>query len=442
MSVQVDVERQGGSLGPVPDRFLTSSEQILAASDRPDAPLTCGFLVQFEGKLDAARLRHAMREVSRRHRMMRAALYGARQYAWRFGTEPPAGSVGLVEDGSSGWDVHEKMVSGRFDLHAHPPLRIALVRGPDGDQLSLVAHHLAVDGMGLTAILSDIIAEYRLTEVATVTDGPVETHVGLPAGVPPAAKAAVAGWTAFARRSGRHITPMGTGRDTGYGYQPLTLPVPGRVLLGSGRRITVNDLLMAATHLTIDRWNRQRGGESGTLRIRMPISLGNAAEVGGNNTGQALVVTEPTDRADLARLAARVVDQTEHAKQAAAAPPIAGVAGKVGMTAAELIPGPWRVPLLRWGVRAARPLITPAAAVSNIGSLSSLASDEPKISSVYFTATVGMPQGLLICVAGYGNNIHVTFGYHRHLFGREAASAFANLFRTAFGELTRIGSAM
>ncbi|WP_231861136.1 MULTISPECIES: condensation domain-containing protein [Frankia] len=374
------MKNQGGSPAPAPDRVLTSSEQILAASNRASAPLTCGLFVQTMGTLDVTRLRLAVRRAIGRHPMMRASLYGARQYAWRFATMPSSDPVGQIGDGSDGWRVHETMMSSPFDLRAYPPLRIALVHRPDGDQLSVVAHHLAVDGMSLAAVVSEIFAEYRVADADADASAAAGRsgggHVGLPAGVPSVPRSAGHGWTAFTHRSGRHITPMDAGRTAGYGYHPLTLPVPGRrVLLPGGRRMTANDLLVAAAHLTIDRWNRQRGGEAATLRVRMPIGLGTMPGAGGNNTGQVLVGTEPADRADLIRLAVRIVDQTEHAKQAAAAPVIAGVAGRVGAAATGRIPGPWRGSLLRLGVRTARPLITPAAAVSNLGPLADITSD-------------------------------------------------------------------
>ncbi|EIV90843.1 uncharacterized protein containing a NRPS condensation (elongation) domain [Frankia sp. QA3] len=440
--MHVEVESQGGSPAPAPDRVLTSSEQILAASDRTSAPLTCGLFVQTGGALEVTRLRLAVRRAIGRHPMMRASLYGARQYAWRFAALPSSDPVGQIGDGSDGWHVHETMMSSPFDLRAHPPLRIALVQRPDGDQLSVVAHHLAVDGMSLAAVVSEIFAEYRVTDASTTAtaDRSGGGRVGLPAGVPSAPRSAGHGWTAFTHRSGRHITPLDASRTAGYGYHPMTLPVPDRrVTLPGGRRLTVNDLLVAAAHLTIDRWNRQRGGEAGTLRVRMPISLGTMPGASGNNTGQVLIVSEPADRADLIRLAGRIVDQTERAKQAAAVPVIAGVAGRVGTAATGRIPGPWRGSLLRLGVRTARPLITPAAAVSNLGPLAGIASDSPTISSVYFTGTAGMPQGLFIGATRYGTGLHLAFGYHRHLFGRAAAAAFAQIFRTAFDELAGIG---
>lgn len=436
--MHVDVQSQGGSPEPTLDRVLTSSEQILAASDRPSAPLTCGFLVQTVGTLDVERLRFAVREATRRHPMLQASLYGARPQAWRFSIQPSRDPVWLVDDGSDGWHVHETLASSPFDLRAYRPLRVALVRRPDGDQLSIVAHHLAVDGISLAAIVSDIVTEYRLSDAPAATPQSVDSHVR-PTVLPPVSRTSALGWAAFTRHSRRHITPMDANRGTGYGYHPLILPMPARVILGCGRRMTVNDLLVGAAHLTIDRWNRHRGGKSGTLSIRMPISPGTLAEVGGNNTGQALITTKPADRENLLKLATRIVDQTERAKQAAATPPIAGAAGKIGMAVTEWIPGSWRDSLLRWGVRTARPLITPATAVSNLGTLSNITSDDPKISSIYFTAAAGMPQGLLICVAGYDASLHITFGYHRHLFGRESASAFSHLFRTSFEELACIG---
>lgn len=450
--MHVEIPFQDGSTAPTPDRVLTPSEQILAASDRASAPLTCGLFVQTMGTLDVTRLRFAVRRAMGRHPMMRASLYGARQHAWRFADTPPADTVRQIGLGSDGWHVHETSMSIPFDLRALPPLRMTLVHQPDGDQLSVVTHHLAVDGMSLAAVVAEVFAEYaQADEAGGTVRGGGDGHVGRAAGPPPMARAAAHGWTAFTHRSPRHITPMNSRRDAGYGYHPLSLPQPTRrVTLPDGRPMTVNDLLVAAAHLAIDRWNRRCGGETGTLRVRMPISRGTSTSPGtltslgastgtsGNNTGQVVIVSAPADRVDRVRLAARVVDQTERAKQAMAAPVIAGMAGRIGAVATERIPGPWRGSLLRWGVRTVRPLITPAAAVSNLGPLAGLTSDNPKISEVYFTGTAGMPQGLFIGATRYGAGLHLTFGYHRHLFGRSAAAEFAHTFRAAFDELADI----
>ncbi|KQC38577.1 hypothetical protein UK82_09100 [Frankia sp. ACN1ag] len=445
----------GAPAPPIPDRVLTPGEQILAASDRASAPLTCGLFVQTTGRLDPARLRAAVWTAIRRHPMARAVLYGSRQHAWRFPAEPTADPVGFVDDGTDGWRIHEILSSAPFDLHRYPPIRVALIRRADGDQLSVVAHHLAFDGLRLAALVAEILDHYRATAYAADRDGavaPGEGHRGVPAGVQPLARAGAPGWATLVRHSGRYITPLAAGGD-GYGFHPLTLPAPtGRRTLPDGRPMTINDLLIGAAHLAVDRWNSRRGGGSSRLRIRMPIALASApssaaapsvpapGEIGGNRTGLTIISSEVADRVDALQLAVRVVEQTDLAKQAIP-PVVPGLSGALGVAAARFVPGPWRSTLLRCGVAAGRPVLAPTAAVSNLGRFDDLAGAAGlPISAVYFTGTAGMPQGLFIGVLGMGDSLNVTFGYHRHLLGPGSVPAFADLFRAAFVELGATGA--
>lgn len=414
--------------------------------------------------------------------MTRAILYGSRQHAWRFVAEPTADPFGFVDDGTEGWRVHEVLSSAPFDLRRFPPLRVVLVRQPDGDQLSVVAHHLALDGLRVTGLATEILAAYRQSpgdwgpaDAADAAGGD-GVRRGMPAGIPPVVRAAPSPWSTVARRSGRYVIPLTAGRGDGYGFHPMVISLPsGDRTLADGRRMTINDLLLAAAHLAIDRWNTRRGGPTGCLRIRMPIDLaGMAAPAGapvsstdfqGNHTGQALIVSEAADRRDLPRLAARVVDQTVAAK-GETPPPVPGVSGALGVAMARYVPGPWRSALLRMGVAAARPLLAPTAAVSNLGRHDGVAGPVggatvsggrylvavgaagraalpgPSVTAAYFTGTAGMPQGLFLGVVSVGGTLNVTVGYHRQMFGPGSVPAFADLFRAAFAELADLrGSA-
>ncbi|WP_248838916.1 condensation domain-containing protein [Frankia sp. AgKG'84/4] len=465
--------------------MLTPGEQILAASDRASAPLTCGLFLQTDGRLDPSRLRAAAWAVIRRHPMARAVLYGSRQHAWRFSVEPAGDPVGFIDDGTDGWRIQEILSSMPFDLHRYPPLRIALVRRPGGDQICVVAHHLALDGLRLTALVTEIIEDYRRLSRETRPGGddePEGARRGMPAGMSSLVRTVGApGWSTLVRRSGRFITPLAVERGEGFGFHPMSLPLPtGGRTLPDGRRMTVNDLLLAAAHLAVDRWNARRGGISGRLSVRMPMDIGPAlaadrsvppsaflepGETNGNHTGQTIIVSDADDRSDAVRLATRIVDQTVAAKQTVPVA-VSGLSGALGVAAARFVPGPWRSTLLRVGVSAGRAVLAPTAAVSNIGRYDGLAGPlgapggaegggrrlvavgsagptavpGPSITEVYFTGTVGMPQGLFIAVLGQGGELKVTVCYHRQLFGPGSVPAFADLYRAAYEEVAAIGA--
>ena len=56
---------------------------------------------------------------------------------------------------------------------------------------------------------------------------------------------------------------------------------------GAGPHPTVNDLLVTAMILTVDRWNAAHGRRSGTIRITVPVNDGTRSGAGrGQATGR------------------------------------------------------------------------------------------------------------------------------------------------------------
>ena len=71
------------------------------------------------------------------------------------------------------------------------------------------------------------------------------------------------------------IEPVGGSSRAGYGLHYLHL-LPGEVACLQPKKHaagSVNDLLVAAMHLSIERWNASHDGEIGNVRVMIPVNL-------------------------------------------------------------------------------------------------------------------------------------------------------------------------
>ncbi|ASW55447.1 non-ribosomal peptide synthetase [Plantactinospora sp. KBS50] len=136
------------------------------------APGTAEYLIplalRVRGPLDAERLRDAVRDVVRRHEVLRT------RYADRSG-EPvqvvdPPGPVefetvdltGRPDAESTGLDLLERAASRPFDLAREHPLRTTLIRvGQDDHLLVLLLHHIAFDAWSMGVFLRDLDTAYH-----------------------------------------------------------------------------------------------------------------------------------------------------------------------------------------------------------------------------------------------------------------------------------------
>ncbi|WP_165034830.1 hypothetical protein [Candidatus Protofrankia californiensis] len=454
-------------------------EDLIIASDRRVAPISVGMIARTREIIDPFVLRDAVIGVLMRHPMARARMRrGLSGRRWWFPHTPD--DVLTVTKGDSDDDAWEKFAdicSHPFDLTTSPPLRVLHVRLPDGDAVAVAAHHAALDGMSVAMLLWAILERCPTTDpwgggseptghatstaaVGVRTLAPPDRSVLplLPARVRPARVRPVRRFVSglpvprmpsrvapspgtrsvHAHAEGAHPSQASDDRhSSAYGVYCQVVPIPKSVrTLVEDAPATVNDLLLAAAKVAVQRWNTAAGQATVTLRVRMPISRrtpGGTAAI-GNHTGEVLIVTTPRDRRDPATLLAAVRRQTA-ASKTAGPPPVTGS----GIGGVARLPGPARHALLRLGVSMARPLLMPTITVTNLGRLadpSRSGAHGPDITSLHFAAFAGLPQGLVIAAAGYRHDLSLTFCYHRDLFDRAAVSRFAQLYRLALGELT------
>jgi NRPS condensation-like uncharacterized protein len=450
-------------------RAWTLLEDLIFASDRRDAPLTVGAVLRTDGAFREVELRRAVDDVLARYPMCRARLrtHPVTGREWWF-ADRPGTDVVAVTSGQVDADLREALAglcARPFDLRSTGPLRVLLVRAPGGDALIVVAHHVAMDGLSIELVARGILEAYAdrvgrpadaAADVYPAGSGVGPSPADPAAGPPPeprrpnpvAADAAMLGRRAPARLAPAHSpalsTPPRWAGDLGwrlaspdrprYGVWHTAIGLPARRPIRPGVPVTVNDILMAATHLAVERWNRARGRGTGEIRVRMPVDVRPPGQppVVGNVTGQTIVSTEADDRLERTTLLETIGEQTRLGKSGE---PLAEPGATVGILGA--VPFVLRDPVVRAGVSVSRHIAMPTTTVTNLGRLVPMPrpAEGPTVTSVHFAAFAGMPQGLTIAVAGYDGLLNVTFCYHRRLFDELTVRAFADIFTAAVRDL-------
>jgi hypothetical protein len=325
-------------------------------------------------------------------------------------------------------------------------VRLILAIGPEHDVVILQTHHAAFDGISSLALLSAIGAVYR--ECAGDVAGLGPETVSLPA-PRPAGTAGQAGTRGAGRTSGplariavrlpgvvTRVAARTTWSDRpGYGSVQRSMPVPRPPRRGSGPFPTVNDLLVAALIRAVDRWNAAQGQPSGRIRISVPVNdrdrQGRWAEP-GNQTRLIRVTASGRERADPARLLARVEAQTRAGKQR----PSVGLDATSRLLATGWAPTAVKRLAARLARRVAAPVCTDTALLSNLGAFP----DPPSFSGdgtepVWFSGPAQMPRGLGVGAVTTAGRLHLCVHYRHVLLDRGAAADFTALYCQALDEL-------
>ncbi|MER2086144.1 amino acid adenylation domain-containing protein [Rhodococcus sp. (in: high G+C Gram-positive bacteria)] len=135
---------------------------LLNRLDPQSSAYNIAFEVTFSGALDAVAMSAAVGDLTDRHLVLRTVFsFDQNHDAWPI-QAPSAGSVTLIEVPSADYDsASADLVAAGFDLSTDAPLRLILTSDSDLDhRLTVVAHHIALDGLSFATIVSDLIAAY------------------------------------------------------------------------------------------------------------------------------------------------------------------------------------------------------------------------------------------------------------------------------------------
>ncbi|MCD2104700.1 amino acid adenylation domain-containing protein [Rhodococcus erythropolis] len=135
---------------------------LLNRLDPQSSAYNIAFEVSFSGVLDASAMRESVGDLTDRHPVLRTVFsFDQSHDTWPI-QAASAASVTLIEVPSEEYDsASADLVAAGFDLATELPLRLILTSDSDADhRMTVVAHHIALDGLSFATIVSDLIAAY------------------------------------------------------------------------------------------------------------------------------------------------------------------------------------------------------------------------------------------------------------------------------------------
>lgn len=278
--------------------------------------------------IDETALRKAVFSCCRRHPLTRARLGPWKRlessYRWHITDELDLDPVRVVEcpDSAALARIRAEIYTPALDLEVSPAMRIVLARRPGGDLVLMSVSHLVADGVGAVRLMQSIARAYR-GEPDPPDPLPLEQARDLGSFLTPRTRGekwarqleAVRRFREAVDSPSRIAVAGGTDQDGfGFTYRELELGAATTPTLTQRERgITINDVLLAALHLTVADWNRAHEVPTDRVGVMMPVNIRPADrfwEVVSNLTSMVTVSTVPEDRADLATAAAAVSAQT------------------------------------------------------------------------------------------------------------------------------------
>lgn len=283
--------------------------------------------------VDEAAFRRAVLNCCRRHPLVRARIAPWKQtensYAWHVGDELDVDPVQVLDcpDDAALERIRADLYRPEIPLSSTPGLRIVLARRPGGDQVLLNTSHLVADGIGAVRLMQTITREYR-GEPDPPDPVPLDEARDLAAYLAP--KNRSERWARSmeplrrireAIDSPSRIAVVGgvAGDDFGFVCRAFDIgasTTPALLQRESGT--TINDVLLAVLHLTVQAWNTEHGMETDRVGSLMPVNVRPAErfwEVVSNITSMATVSTSPEDRSDLPTATAAVAAQTDELRR-------------------------------------------------------------------------------------------------------------------------------
>lgn len=400
--------------------------------------------IQVEKTLDRHRLEDAVRQAIRQHPIAgaRMAEYSEADssYFWELPehldhlpiTHFTAGTEAEVAA------IRDRLVSTQVPVTLAPAFLLYWVSYPEGDFLMLNVPHTLADGMSCFRLLQSIIRAYAEQEEPPCAVDPLQVR-------DLAKLAGSKGLGQLMDRAKILLEHIGKGRqppvrivpqmrdpnDNAYGFFPLALNVDEsqRFMQRRQKPATVNDMLLAATALTIKQWNGQRGSVPGRVALMMPVNVRAADwwhDVFGNYSSYVTVNILAHEQTDLVGLSQAVCQQTTDLKEA-------GAAG----TLIDLLQVPKFFPAaLKGRLKELFPVfgkvLMETSWVSNLGRLDDNLSmgDAGRVQQLYFSPPAPMPCSIGIGIACFGPRLLLGFRYRRSQFDAQAMHEFTTLYKT------------
>jgi NRPS condensation-like uncharacterized protein len=423
-------------------------DETIRVLDRRHEPWTVQVEAWAAGPLDVDRVRKAVRAALARHPMARARQtpWSLAQWSlvWEVPGKPDVDPLRVVRarDDEALSHSRAQLYSDAIPPLESPPLRVRLVRHPEGDGILLCVSHAAADGLGSLRILASIVRAYCGASDPVPEVDPLamrELQASFSARGLPARGQALARFLAELGRGKARIASDGGARRDGYGFHHERLSADETAALEAGRTqgSTVNDYLVAALHLAIAEWNAEHGCPAARIGTMVPVNLrppDRRHEIVGNFSSFVSVVTTPADRAEPARALAAVAAQTRRIRQGD------GREAMIDFLSGVVRPPAWFRQLLAVSLRPGLERGFDTAVLSNLGRLDAPPTFGPAVgeaTALWFSPPAPLPLGLAIGAVTTAGRLHLVLRYRHPVLGPAAARRFASGYRAA---LTRFAS--
>ncbi|MDQ3146904.1 MAG: hypothetical protein M3R01_08230 [Actinomycetota bacterium] len=415
-------------------------DALMRVLDEPRRPQTIQLEVAVDGRLDEGRLRDAVAEAARRHPMARARQLPAGPFDPNDRWEIADGDDGDVVEVCAGAGpaqvdaARDAFYTRHIDVSAGPPFRVLLVHGEHGaDHVMLAVSHVAFDGIGTLRLLQSVSRIYAGHEDAVPDIGPMEARRNVEdrARRRPRHRPGPAPSASFGRPPARLAASPGEATQ-GFGILHLDLDDTEVASLGAA---TVNDVLLAAMHLTIDRWNRPRCSRSRQITLMMPVNQRPPAwrgEVVANLVLSSRVESTSAERERPEKLMAAIAAQTRRIKADGGETPIT-IPPRTPVVVRRLIPR-----LIDAGSRHS----ADTAVLSNLGRVEDPPFFGAKGTGLWFSPPPRDPVILTMGAATADGRLGISLRWCNAAFSTPAAREFADLLRASLAILrVSIGSA-
>lgn len=412
-------------------------DEAIVHLDSPSEPWTVHLELRFAGALEESRLRRALKDALDRHPRARArmveALPPGRGSVWQSATTADVDPLDVVRcDGDDALvAAREDLLSRPLSLEAPSPLRLRLLQHPAGDVVLLSVHHAVGDGMAALVLLQSVARAYRGRPEVVAAPAPC------PALLPFTGDSlrVVAAELREGFRPSARIARDGEREAPGYGVHLLRLDAARTRALRNRARdgTTVNDLLLAALHLTVAKWNSGHGKRCGRVSVLMPVNLRPRPrwrEGFENRTFMVPVATRRRDRVSAAAAVDAVARRTRWIKKQQSAAAVAGC-----LQSLHWMPLTVRRGLVR---QAARKPLVPTTLLSNLGPVEHDLDFGPGLgppTQVWFSPPAKMPLGLAIGALTADEKLHLAFRARHPLLGPQALESFAASFDSVLDAL-------
>ena len=415
--------------------FSVVDEAVLLL-DAEAAPWSIQLEARVAGRLDEHRLRSAVAEALRRHPMARARKVASRRSEhlnyWEIPDEPDWDPLRVVEcpDDEALSAVRAELYSLAVPLAESPPLRVRLVRHPGGDLVMLSVHHAATDGFGCLRVMRSIARTYAnaadpLPEIDFLAARDLRASLAADLSIRARRRLVLVDKLRDLVAPPARLAPDQPTARPGYGFHHVSLSAEQtQALLALEHPGTLNDVLVAALHLAVARWNAQHHRACRRIGVLVPVNLRPPEwqhEVVGNFSLPTRLTTNSRERATPATALAVVTAKTRRKKGAGMGSALIEL-----LSASPLLPI-WAKQVLVTLIPVTGNRLVDTAILSNLGRIDDPPSFGPEagdITELWFSAPARMPLGLSLGAVTITGRLHLSFRYRHALFGPDAARRF------------------